>query len=74
MSTTKSRINVSVPDDVKLALTKLAKRDQLPTATKAVRLIEMGLELEEDEIWDKIAASRDKKDSKFHTHTEVYES
>jgi hypothetical protein len=74
MSTAKSRINVSVPDDVKAALTKLAKRDQLPTATKAVRLIEMGLELEEDEIWDKIAAGRDQKASKFHKHTEVFES
>ena len=73
MSTAKSRINVSVPDDIKVALTKLAKRDQLPTATKAVRLIEMGLELDEDEIWDKIAASRDQKASKFHTHTEVFE-
>lgn len=74
MSTAKSRINVSVPDDVKVALTKLAKRDQLPTATKAVRLIEMGLELEEDEVWDQIAASRDQKASKFHTHTEVFET
>jgi hypothetical protein len=74
MSTAKSRINVSIPDDVKVALTRLAKRDQLPTATKAVRLIEMGLELEEDEIWDKIASNRDPKVSKFHTHTEVFET
>jgi hypothetical protein len=74
MSTIKSRINVSVPDDVKVALTKLARRDQLPTATKAVRLIELGLELEEDEIWDKIAANRDLSVSKFHTHTEVFET
>lgn len=74
MSTAKSRINVSVPDDVKAALTKLAKRDQLPTATKAVRLIELGLELEEDEIWDEVAASRDKKDTKFYTHKEVFGS
>ena len=74
MSTAKSRINVSVSDDVKVALTKLAKRDQLPTATKAVRLIEIGLELEEDEIWDKIAASRDQEVSRFHTHTEVFET
>ncbi len=74
MSTAKSRINVSVPDDVKVALTRLAKRDQLPTATKAVRLMELGLELEEDEIWDKIAADRDQKVSKFHTHTEVFET
>ena len=74
MSTAKSRINVSVPDDVKAALTELAKRDQLPTATKAERLIELGLEMEEDEIWDKIAASRDHKLSKFHTHTEVFDN
>jgi hypothetical protein len=74
MSTAKSRIKISVPDDVKVALTRLAKRDQLPTATKAVRLIEMGLELDEDEIWDKIAANRDHKISKFHTHTEVFET
>jgi hypothetical protein len=74
MSTAKSRINVSVPDDVKVALTRLAKRDQLPTATKAVRLIEMGLELDEDEIWDEIAANRDRKVSEFHTHTEVFDT
>lgn len=74
MSTAKSRINVSVPDDVKAALTKLAKRDQLPTATKVARLIEKGLELEEDEIWDEIAVNRDKKDSKFHTHAEAFKS
>ncbi len=74
MSTAKSRINVSVPDDVKLALTKLAKRDQLPTATKAVRLIELGLELEEDEVWDRIAAARDQVDSKFHKHADVFET
>lgn len=73
MSTAKSRINVSVPDDVKAALVKLAKRDQMPAATKAVRLIELGLELEEDDIWDKIAADRDRRDAKFHTHAEVFE-
>lgn len=60
MSTAKSRINVSVPDDVKLALVQLAKRDQVPTATKAVRLIELGIELEEDQVWGMIAAKRNK--------------
>lgn len=74
MSTAKSRINVSVPDDVKLALNSLAKRDQMPAATKAVRLIEIGLETEEDEIWNNIAAKRDQKNSKFYTHTEVFGS
>ncbi len=74
MSTAKTRINVSVPEDVKNALADLAKRDQVPTATKAQHLIEIGLETEEDEAWDKIASSRDNKNTVFHTHTEVFKS
>ncbi|HUD05974.1 MAG TPA: hypothetical protein VMR18_03635 [Candidatus Saccharimonadales bacterium] len=72
MSTAKSRINVSVPEDVRTALADLAKRDQVPTATKAEHLIEIGLEIEEDEAWDKIASSRDTKNTTFHTHSEVF--
>ena len=56
MSTTKARINISVPDEVKEALTQLAKRDQVPAATKAEHLLEIGLELEEDQVRDEIAA------------------
>ena len=73
MSTTKTRINVSVSDDLNKALISLAKRDNMPTATKAMRLIEIGLENEEDEIWDKIASQRDMKTATFHTHSEVFE-
>ena len=36
MSTSKTRINISIPEDVNSALVKLAKRDQMPTATKDV--------------------------------------
>jgi hypothetical protein len=74
MSTAKSRINVSIPDDVKNALADLAKRDQVPTATKAEHLIEIGLEIEEDQAWDKIATSRDTKKTIFHSHSEVFNS
>ena len=74
MSTAKSRINVSIPEDVKNALADLAKRDQVPTATKAEHLIEIGLEAEEDETWDKIASARDTKRTVFHTHSEVFTS
>lgn len=72
MSTAKPRLNISIPDDVKIALVNLAKRDQVPTATKAGHLIEIGLEIEEDEAWDKIASSRDTKNTTFHTHSEVF--
>lgn len=72
MSTTKTRINISLPDDVKKVLVNISKRDQMPAATKAVRLMEIGMEVEEDDIWDKIAADRDHKDSTFYSHTEAF--
>lgn len=74
MSTTKSRLNISLPDDVKKALLSIAKRDQMPAATKAVRLLEIGMETEEDEVWDKIAAKRDLADTSFHPHSTVFGS
>lgn len=72
MSTTKSRLNISLPDDTRKALLSIAKRDQMPAATKAVRLMEIGMEIEEDEVWDKIASSRDSKGTIFHPHTEAF--
>jgi len=73
MSTAKSRINISLPDDVKQALDRLAKRDKMPTATKAERLLEIALEIEEDAAWDNIAAGRDKPDGGFVPFAEAFE-
>jgi hypothetical protein len=70
----KSRLNISLPDDTKKVLLSIAKRDQMPAATKAVRLMEIGMEIEEDELWDKIAADRDTKATPFRPHTEVFGS
>lgn len=72
MATTKSRINISVPEEVQTALNELAKRDQMPTATKAGHLLEIGLEVEEDQVWDQIASKRDKKDAGFLTHAQAF--
>ena len=74
MSTTKTRLNISLPDDTKDALLRIAKRDQIPAATKAVRLMEIGMEIEEDEVWDNIASRRDSKNTVFHPHIEVFGS
>jgi len=74
MSTQKSRLNISLPDDIKKALLSIAKRDQMPAATKAVRLMEIGMEIEEDEVWNEIATSRDNKDTIFHPHFTVFGS
>ena len=68
MPTLKSRINISLPDEVKEALEKLAKRDRIPEATKAARLLEIAIEMEEDLFWNEIAEERDKKQAKFISH------
>lgn len=69
MPTAKTRINVSVSDELNSALRKLASRDQVPTATKAERLLEIALEIEEDEVWDKIASIREKtKSARYLSH------
>jgi len=72
MPTIKKRINISLPRDIDQALLKLAKRDHMPQATKAVRLIETALKLEEDQVWDTIAVKRDKKSARFVSHTKAW--
>ncbi len=72
MSTLKSRINISLPDEVKEMLYKLAKRDRIPEATKAARLLETALELEEDLAWNQIAEKRDKKQTRFISHVRAW--
>ena len=74
MSTTKSRINLSLPDEVRDAISQLAQRDSMPAATKAERLLEIGIELEEDEAWDNIASKRDNNEAVFLTHEQVFGS
>ena len=54
-------------------LRKVALRDQVPEATKAAHLLEIGLELEEDQIWNEIAEKRDTKSARFVPHARVAE-
>jgi DNA-binding transcriptional regulator/RsmH inhibitor MraZ len=72
MSITKSRISISIPSEVKEALSSLAKRDQVSITTKAEHLLELGLAAEEDQFWDKIAARRDTNTASFQAHTKVF--
>ena len=71
MATTKTRINISLSDEVKEALDKLARRDQVPQA-KAVRLLEIALELEEDQVWNRIASRRDVKNARYLSHNKAW--
>lgn len=72
MATSKRRINISLPDDVDLALMKLAERDNMPQATAAIHLLKLALEIEEDEVWNALAAKRDTKKAKFITHKNAW--
>ncbi len=58
MATTKTRINVSLSVEVEQALKALAKRDQVPSATKAAELLRLALEIEEDYVFSAIADDR----------------
>ena len=72
MTTTKKRVNVSLSATLESILAKLAKRDQVPQATKAAELIRIGVEIEEDELFDIIASERDKKSVKFVSHKKAW--
>lgn len=74
MSTVKTRINVSVPKEVEIAIQRLAKRDETSLSTKILELIYQALELEEDAVLLKIAEAREKsvKRSDYLTHEEVW--
>lgn len=74
MPTTKTRINVTVPKEVEIAIQCLAKRDETSLSTKTLELIYQALELEEDAVLLKIAEAREKfaKRSDYLTHEEVW--
>lgn len=72
MPTVKKRINVSVSKDTELAIERLARRDNVPDATKAADLIHLALEIEEDEVLDAVAQTRDTKNAKFVSHKKAW--
>ena len=53
-------------------LAKIAHRDRIPQATKAARLLEIALEIEEDNVWDTIAQKRDIKNSRYLSHKNAW--
>ena len=72
MATTKKRVIISLSKPIEQALELLAKRDQVPRATKAVHLLETALEIEEDQIWNQVATERDIKNARFVSHKKAW--
>ena len=72
MPTIKTRINITLSDNVRDVLVKMARRDRVPPATKASRLLEIALELEEDQVWDAMAKRRDVKNARYFSHNKAW--
>lgn len=72
MTTNKTRINITLSDSAREGLTKLARRDRVPEATKAARLLEIALELEEDAVWNSLAMLRDKGRVRYIPHDKAW--
>ncbi len=73
MATTKQRINISVSRNTRKTLEALAKRDEMPVASKVTDLVEQMLELEEDRVLSAIADERLKNHKgRWLSHEEVW--
>ena len=72
MIKTKKRINISVSEEVNRELVKLAERDQVPVASKALELIRKAIQIEEDEVLDWLAQQRDIKGAKYLSHEQAW--
>lgn len=72
MPTKKKRLNITLPNDVAVFLEQISLRDDVPQATKAVELLDMALEMEEDEYFSKIAEEREKAGGKFISHKDFW--
>ena len=73
MPTTKTRVNISISSEVERALFAVAKRDQVPHATKAGELLRMALEIDEDFVLDGIASKRDASSAKYLSHKTAWQ-
>jgi len=72
MATTKQRINITADPEIEQALKSAAKRDNVPVATKAAELIQIGLALEEDLALSVIAELRSKKKGLYVPHDKAW--
>jgi hypothetical protein len=71
MPTTKSRINLTIPDELREPLEELAKLDNVRVSTKALELLKGAIEREEDVLWTELADERLTKKVKWISNDAV---
>lgn len=72
MATNKKRINVTLDSEMEEVLDQLAKRDQMSQSAKALQLMKVAIELDEDAVLEEMAIKRDTKDAKFISHDKAW--
>lgn len=72
MPTEKRRLNLSLTKEADMVLKKIARRDNVPEATKALDLLISALEVDEDEIWNAVAQKRDTAKAIFIKHKDAW--
>ncbi len=72
MVTTKRRLNITLSKEAGMLLTEIAKRDNVPEATKVSELVNISLALEEDRAFSVLADARLSMKGKKLTHAEVW--
>jgi predicted DNA-binding protein len=72
MATTKRRLNITLSREAGELLTKIAKRDNVPEATKVSELVNISLALEEDKFFSMLADKRVSEKGKVLSHAEVW--
>jgi hypothetical protein len=73
MATTKRRLNITLSPEVDALITMIAKRDQVPEATKVSELLNISLALEEDKAFSEISDKRlIDKNVKWVSHADVW--
>ncbi len=72
MATTKRRLNITLSKEAGAILTEIAKRDQVPEATKVSELLNISLALEEDKAFTVLAESRLNTKGKKLSHSDIW--
>lgn len=72
MPTIKQRINLTADADIELALKNAARRDRVSVGSKAIELIRIALDIEEDYALATIARERDMRGVKSIPHNKVW--
>ncbi len=73
MATTKRRLNITLSPEVDALISLIAKRDQVPEATKVRELLNISLALEEDKAFSILADERlNQKNVKRLSHSDVW--